>query len=76
MSMVLAEVGGSPYGWGLMNRIYQGRVTRVQRMKAAEGSGPRKAGKGANVEWEDLDDGEAMLWRHHELFQDAVVLIG
>jgi hypothetical protein len=72
MSKLLAGSAGTPYGRGIMNRIYQGRVTRVQRMKAAEGSGPRKAGKGANVEWEDLDDGEAMLWRHHELFQDAV----
>jgi hypothetical protein len=72
MSNLLAGSEGTPYGWGIMNRIYQGRVTRVQRMKAAEGNGPRKTGKGANVEWEDLDDGEAMLWRHHELFQDAV----
>jgi hypothetical protein len=70
--MVLAESGGSPYGWGLMNRIYQGRVTRVQRMKAAEGNGPRKTGKDSSSEWEDLDDGEAMLWWHHELFQDSV----
>lgn len=72
MSKLLAGSEGTPYGWGIMNRIYQGRVTRVQRMKAAEGNGPRKARKGADAEWEDLDDGEAMLWRHHELFQDAV----
>ena len=57
MSKLLAGSEGTPYGWVIMNRIYQGRVTKVQRMKAAEGSGPRKAGKGADEEWEDLDDG-------------------
>ncbi len=44
-----------------MNRIYQGRVSKVQKLKA-----------GTKDEWEDLPDGEALLWRHHELFQDAV----
>lgn len=72
MSMLLAEIGWTPYSRRFMNRIYQRRVTRVQRLKAAEGNGPRKAGKGANVEWENLEDGEAMLWRPHELFQDLV----
>lgn len=76
MSMLLAGIGWTPYDRRPMNRIYQGRVTRVQRMKAAEGSGPRKAGKGASSEWEDLDDGEAMLCWHHELFQGAVMVVG
>ncbi len=44
-----------------MNRIYQGRVTQVQ-----------KRAQGTPNEWENLPDGEFLLWRHHELFQDAV----
>lgn len=48
-----------------MNRIYQGRVTKVQRLRAgAKGNKPE--------DWEDIENGEALLWRHHELFQDAV----
>ncbi|MBI2061712.1 MAG: hypothetical protein HYT87_18380 [Nitrospirae bacterium] len=47
-----------------MNRIYQGRVTKVEVSK----------GKGAEgkEQWEPLPDWPAALWRHHELFQDAV----
>lgn len=41
-----------------MNRIYQGRVTAVE-IPGNEGE------QGKSV---DLD----VLWRHHELFQDAV----
>lgn len=44
-----------------MNRIYQGRVTRVEVPKA-----------GSKGEWVELPDGEQMLWNHHALFQDAV----
>jgi len=48
-----------------MNRIYQGRVTKVQRLKAdAKGNKPE--------DWDDIENGDALLWRHHELFQDAV----
>jgi IS605 OrfB family transposase len=50
-----------------MNRIYQGRVTKVE---VPDGNGG----------WKPLDDDpkkakekwQAALWRHHELFQDAV----
>lgn len=57
-----------------MNRIYQGRVTRVQRQKtiSVEGSSGTKGRKREELEWEDVEDGETLLWRHHELFQDAV----
>ena len=48
-----------------MNRIYQGRVTKVQKLKPdCKGMKPE--------DWEDMDDGEDALWRHHEVFQDAV----
>lgn len=60
-----------------MNRIYQGRVTRVQRQKtiSVEGSSGTKGRKRYEVEWEDVEDGETLLWRHHELFQDAITAI-
>ena len=47
-----------------MNRIYQGRVTKVEVPKA-----------GVKGEWEKIEEGEARLWQHHELFQDAAVMI-
>lgn len=48
-----------------MNRIYQGRVTRVEVPSlGAKGQSPK--------DWEKLPKGEEALWRHHELFQDAV----
>lgn len=46
-----------------MNRIYQGRVTKV------EVPNPDKE---AAEKWIKLEDGEAALWRHHEVFRDAV----
>ncbi|MFA7344400.1 MAG: hypothetical protein WC003_08860 [Terrimicrobiaceae bacterium] len=58
-----------------MNRIYQGRVTKVQIPK--EGVTKPKLPE----DWQDLDPddpresrrlGEEALWKHHELFQDAV----
>lgn len=58
-----------------MNRIYQGRVTKVQVQasgKPAEPDGRKGAQKAQKTDWLDLPDGEAALWRHHELFQDAV----
>ena len=45
--------------YSTMNRIYQGRVTKVEI----------SAGKD---EWKVSDDGEFALWQHHEFFQDAV----
>jgi hypothetical protein len=62
-----------------MNRIYQGRVTQVQQRQAKpaeEVGGSPKARKGTETEWVKIENGEALLWRHHELFQDAVVVIG
>lgn len=56
-----------------MNRIYQGRVNKVQILK--EGV------KGKSIDdWEELSNdpnearrlGEELLWNHHQLFQDAV----
>lgn len=48
-----------------MNRIYQGRVSKVQTLKPGT--------KGINPEvWQDLPAWEDALWQHHELFQDAV----
>ncbi len=57
-----------------MNRIYQGRVTQVQQQAkpAAEAGGLRKARKGTETAWLKIEDGENLLWRHHELFQDAI----
>lgn len=56
-----------------MNRIYQGRVNKVQILKeGAKGKSPE--------DWQDLDNDpkearrldEELLWNHHQLFQDAV----
>lgn len=47
-----------------MNRIYQGRVTKVELPDGKDEKGHQK--------WKPLDDWQAALWRHHELFQDAV----
>lgn len=56
-----------------MNRIYQGKVSNVQKLKAgAKGTKPE--------DWEDFDPDptqakakwQAALWQHHQLFQDAV----
>lgn len=60
---------------GTMNRIYQGRVTKVEVLKRpsrGEQAGPLKARKATEPKWEEMKNGEAALWRHHELFQDAV----
>ncbi len=42
-----------------MNRIYQGRVSKVEV-------------QGADGKWVPLDRWREALWHHHELFQDAV----
>jgi hypothetical protein len=42
-----------------MNRIYQGRVSKVEIPDGKD-------------EWKKLDDGESALWQHHQLFQDDV----
>jgi hypothetical protein len=47
-----------------MNRIYQGRVTAVAILDGKEQGKPK---------WKKLEDGESVLWQHHELFQDAVI---
>jgi hypothetical protein len=44
-----------------MNRIYQGRVSKVE---ISDGKS----------EWKKLDGGESALWQHHKFFQDAVNL--
>ncbi len=58
-----------------MNRIYQGRVTKVQvpaPVGEEQTDGRKKEKKGKKNDWIDLPDGEAALWGHHEVFQDAV----
>ncbi len=59
--MRLAVLGRCPYDRPLMNRIYQGRVSKVQVLKA-----------GKKNDWDEPQEDLSMLWRHHELFQDAV----
>lgn len=44
-----------------MNRIYQGRVTRLEIAK-----------DDGQLPWVDLLNWEDVLWHHHEIFQDAV----
>lgn len=53
-----------------MNRIYQGRVNQVQVALPADCA--QKPKKSPKTDWRVLPDGEDVLWRHHELFQDAV----
>ena len=48
-----------------MNRIYQGKVSKVEKLKQG------RKGKSTG-DWELLADWQTALWRHHELFQDAV----
>jgi hypothetical protein len=56
-----------------MNRIYQGRVSKVQILDPEKNSN-------SPDRWKELSSdsreacrlGEEMLWQHHELFQDAV----
>jgi hypothetical protein len=42
-----------------MNRIYQGKVSRVDILRGKDN-------------WEELREWQSFLWYHHELFQDAV----
>jgi len=51
-----------------MNRIYQGRVTKVEIPDGKDENGKQK--------WKPLDQWQSALWRHHELFQDAIKNIG
>lgn len=56
-----------------MNRIYQGRVRRVQTLRPICECNCKPAQHGTKPEhWIKMPDGEAALWAHHELFQDAV----
>lgn len=48
-----------------MNRIYQGRVSRVQIPK------PGVQSPQSPNDWQDLPNGEEALWHHHPLFQDV-----
>ena len=43
-----------------MNRIYQGRVSKVEIPGDKENP------------WQPLPNWQDILWQHHELFQDAV----
>src|ERR1043166_6952137 len=45
-----------------MNRIYQGRVTRVEIPSGKSGEGQPQ----------ELPNWQTVIWQHHELFQDAV----
>ncbi len=50
-----------------MNRIYQGRVSNVEIPDGKDNWKPLDPDpKIARDKW------QALLWRHHELFQDAV----
>ena len=49
-----------------MNRIYQGKVTKVEILDERDSQGETKWLELPAAEW------HAALWRHHELFQDAV----
>ena len=48
-----------------MNRIYQGRVSKIQFLQPE-----------SRKEWSEPKEDLTPLWQHHELFQDAVVVIG
>jgi hypothetical protein len=45
-----------------MNRIYQGRVSKVEIPKPGD----------KENSWQPLPNWQDILWQHHELFQDAV----
>ncbi len=47
-----------------MNRIYQGRVRKMELLDSGK--------TGAVLKEFDKSGGEMLLWQHHELFQDAV----
>ncbi len=64
-----------------MNRIYQGRVSRVQTLRPLADCGCKPAQHGTKPEhWTELATdpkiarsvGDDLLWQHHQLFQDAV----
>lgn len=48
-----------------MNRIYQGRVSSVETLNPDKNAPP-------DQRWLPLANWETKLWKHHELFQDAV----
>jgi len=67
-----------------MNRIYQGRVSKVEIQTALSApTGERNKGEVSNTNpWQPLPNWQDILpvapkhseggWQHHELFQDAV----
>ena len=50
-----------------MNRIYQGRVSKVELLKDKT-----KTGEDPVIRECSREEGEQLLWEHHSLFQDAV----
>lgn len=46
-----------------LNRIYQGRVSGIEFDRGSSK---------ANSDWQPAPGGDENLWRHHELFQDAI----
>jgi len=57
-----------------MNRIYQGRVSSVQKLKdgVKSAKSPDDWGNFSDDPEDALRLGGDALWKHHELFQDAV----
>jgi len=57
-----------------MNRIYQGRVSKVEIPTILSAStGERNKGEVSNPNpWQPLPNWQDILWQHHQLFQDAV----
>lgn len=47
-----------------MNRIYQGRVTKVET--------PNGKNSDSKLQWQLLENWPEKLWQPHELFRDAV----
>ena len=62
MGLILAAQPES----GAMNRIYQGRVTKVEIPNGKDADGKPLWKELPKAEWQQA------LWHHHQLFQDAV----
>ena len=54
-----------------INRIYQGRVTKAE-IQLLNGSKKSKKKSEKNTLWKDCPEWKNLLFRHHELFQNAV----
>ncbi|MDR0535376.1 MAG: type V CRISPR-associated protein Cas12b [Puniceicoccales bacterium] len=55
-----------------LNRIYQGRVSKVEVDRNPQHEELPANSNGEKKSWTALDGWEEKLWKHHELFQDAV----